>query len=239
MALIAELNRVPVPQLLPEFIKLEVAGVLRRVAHLLGACTAAQLADVDFRLPDTALVREALVYTTEVSPGFLLNHCLRAYLFGKALALRDQVALDWELFALSCVLHDLGLTKHHDGPRSFEVEGADAAYGLLMHHGCTAERAAHVHEAIALHAAVGRALKGAPELAFLHLGAGMDVIGVRAEDFEPTTVAQILATHPRLDFKRCFVALIVDQAKRKPMCHIAGHVGLGFDKKIAAAPFSE
>ena len=61
----------------------------------------------------------------------------------------------------------------------------------------------------------------------------------RAEDVAPETRAAIVARHPRHGFKRDFTALVLDQAARKPDCHIAGHVGLGFARKIATAPFTE
>jgi hypothetical protein len=30
-----------------------------------------------------------------------------------------------------------------------------------------------------------------------------------------------------------------DQARRKPQCHIVGHVGVGFLRKMNSAPFDE
>lgn len=43
--------------------------------------------------------------------------------------------------------------------------------------------------------------------------------------------------YPRLDFKREFAALFLDQAARKPSCHAAQMVATGKPEAIANAPF--
>ena len=86
---------------------------------------------------------------------------------------------------------------------------------------------------------MGIAGRNSDELALLHFGAGVDVIGYRVEDVAPATRSAIANAWPRLDFKREFTRVLEGQVARKPRCHIAGHMGLGFAKKLAAAPFPE
>ena len=49
----------------------------------------------------------------EVSTQALLNHCLRSYAWGTILAARDGLEHDPELFYVTCLLHDLGLTDRY------------------------------------------------------------------------------------------------------------------------------
>ena len=221
-----------------EFAGLAGKTAAHNVAHVLGARS---YADVDERalvLPDSAICREAVEMVAAVSPPFLLNHSIRSYVFGAALGARDGVRFDRELLFLACVMHDLGLTPEHDGPDDFELEGARAAHGWMLERGEHAERAAIIHEAIALHTSLDRAPHGGPEVRLTHLGVGTDIIGVRAEDFRQADLDRVAGRWPRHGFKRAFPPLIEEQARRKPCCRIAGPLALGFAGKIAAAPFS-
>jgi hypothetical protein len=108
-----------------------------------------------------------------------------------------------------------------------------------VEHGLPEAKADPVHEAIALHAAVGKAAKMAPEIALVHFGAGMDVVGLRAEDISTRTVRQIVEAYPRHGFKKAFADVLEDEVRRRPRSHMAGHMGLGFSRRIQAAPFGE
>lgn len=222
---------------------LQFAGLARkeaghRVAHALGVRRYAELDERVLKLPDSAICQAALQMVATVSPPFLLNHCIRGYVFGVALGARDRLRFDRELLFLACVMHDLGLTDEHDGPEDFELEGAQAAHAWMLNRGEPAERAAIIHEAIALHTSVGRAPLGGPEVKLTHLGVGVDVIGLRAEDFRREDLDKTADRWPRHDFKRVFPPLIQNQAARKPTCSIAGPLALGFVDKIASAPFA-
>jgi hypothetical protein len=66
---------------------------------------------------------------------------------------------------------------------------------------------------------------------------GIDVTGDRFADVRPAIVPGLLAAYPRLDFKREFTALFVDQASRKPTCPAAQMAATGMLEEIARAPF--
>jgi hypothetical protein len=175
-----------------------------------------------------------------LAPPFLFHHGIRSFVFGAALGRRDSRKFDPEILYLACIMHDLGLTEpFFDQPLDFELVGARAAYSFLLDRDHAETRAAQVHEAIALHARIGAATRAGPEAALTHLGAGMDVIGVRAEDFRPEQVETVMTAWPRLHFKSCFIKIIASQAQIKPQSNIAGYVALGFCGRIAAAPFNE
>jgi len=79
--------------------------------------------------------------------------------------------------------------------------------------------------------------KPAPEVALLWDSTGTDVTGYRFTDVRPEIIPGLLAAYPRLDFKREFATLFVDQASRKPTCRVAEMVNAGKLEAIAQAPF--
>lgn len=220
--------------------RLQSQAMLRRVAHSWGLRRMAHLEESDLAIPDSALARKAVELVAETSPGFLLNHGLRAYAFGAALGRRDRLNFDRELLFLAAVMHDLGLVEQFDtADQPFELQGAKVARDFLCRQGVDNERADLVHEAIALHASIGVASRGAPEVQLCHYGTGVDVAGLRLYDFEKRDVQRIVEAWPRLGFKQGFVPLLKDQVARKPHCNIAGLVGFGFTDMIEAAPFRD
>jgi hypothetical protein len=233
-------NKVPNWLLATRLMKVQAQAALRRYARKTGLRRVAEINEEDLTIPDSALARKAVELVAETSPTFLLNHGLRTYAFGAALGRRDGLKFDRELLFLAAALHDLGLVAAYDGPdESFELQGARAARGFLLGQGVDTARADLVHEAIALHSAVGVASRGAPEVQLCHYGAGVDVAGLRLYDMQWRDVQRVTDVWPRENFKQGFVPLLEDQVARKPHCHIAGIVGFGFCGMIHAAPFSE
>ncbi|MET8351847.1 MULTISPECIES: HD domain-containing protein [unclassified Micromonospora] len=98
------------------------------------------------RVPDTRLSAAATDLLIASSPATLVNHCLRTYHFGLAMADRDGLDPDLELLFIGAALHDLGLTERYDGPAPFEEIGADAAAEFLLSQGVDATRADLVAE---------------------------------------------------------------------------------------------
>lgn len=240
MQLTQSLSRTSTPLLISRFARLEIGGLGRKIARAFGYNRPRNISLDEIKIPDTQLAKEATELVEASSPEFLLNHCIRSYCFGVALAKHLNLKADLELFYLAAIMHDLGLVDPHDKKDgSFEVVGADAAYDFMMAKNSGEEKASLVHEAIALHSAVGIASKREPEIALVHYGAGIDVIGFRAEDVSAETREAIVNAYPRHNFKSCFSPLLKDQVERKPQCHIAGHYHLGFTSKINSAPFSE
>lgn len=237
--LTSDLKRTPTPLLIWRFGCAEVVSLVKRLARRFGYGSPAPLALSQLPIPDSALATQATKLVAELSPPFLFNHAVRSYLFADALGRRGKLKYDRELVYLGAVMHDLGLTPQFSGQGSFEVEGARRARAFLLARGLPEAKADLVHEAIALHAAVGVASKMAPEVALVHFGSGMDVIGFRAEDIAPQTIERVVEAYPRLGFKAAFAELLEDEARRKPQSHIAGHVSLGFKGKISAAPFTD
>jgi hypothetical protein len=189
------------------------------------------------RVPDSRVAREAEELVREAAPDFLTNHSFRSYAWSVALADRDDVRYDAELLYVAALLHDIGLIAQFDQGGSFEDDGADAAARFAVEQGWTAERRDALAEAIRLHMAAEIALEDGPEAYLLWHATGLDVRGHRLGEIDPQDVAAVLASYPRLDFKRGFAELFADQAERKPDCQVAELMSSGFADRIAAAPF--
>jgi hypothetical protein len=167
------------------------------------------------RIPDSRLAVAALDLVKIESHASIYKHVLRTFVFGGLAARAERIGFDEELFFLGAALHDLGLTERFGAPAGrFEVVGADAAEKFLLGKGVAAERSAVVWEAIALHTSNGIALRRAPEVALVHIGASIDVMGLGLEKLPPTVVAQ--TTLPRDNFKKVFVDALFPRVQKDP-----------------------
>lgn len=240
MSLLTQTREKPPTWLLAtRLVKLQVESAVHRMARSAGLRRAVDLRDDDLLIPDSAIAKRAIELVMEVSPLFLTNHGFRSFVFGAALGRREGLKFDRELLFFAAIMHDLGLTRRFDGPDPFELQGARAARAFLVLEGEGEARTDLVHEAIALHASVGDATRGAPEVKLCHYGTGVDVAGLRIYEFERRDVTRVVDAWPREKFKEGFVPLLEDQVARKPHCNIAGLVGLGFCGMIKKAPFGE
>ena len=237
--LTTQLERTATPRLMWRFGCAEAMSAMRKLVRAVGYRRPTSLNVADMPIPDSALAEQATRLVRELSPRFLFNHGVRVFMFAEAIGRHNDLTFDREVVYLAAVMHDLGLVAQFNGTGSFEVEGAGVARRFLVDRGISERRADLVHEAIALHAAVGVASQMAPEIALVHFGAGMDVVGMRAEDVSSETVRRVVTAYPRLGFKQAFSEALEDEARRKPRSHMAGHVGLGFSRRIRQAPFAE
>ncbi|SCE98471.1 HD domain-containing protein [Micromonospora coriariae] len=168
-----------------------------------------------------------------------MNHCLRTYHFGLAMADRDGLDPDLELLFIGAALHDLGLTERYDGPAPFEEIGADAAAEFLLSQGVDATRADLVAEAIRLHVRAQTATDPRPEVALLSIGAAVDVFGLRLDLIPPDITRRIIEEHPRLGFTAAITKIVADQSARKPDSALARLDRAGGAQLLAATPFSD
>jgi len=146
--------------------------------------------------------------------------------------------IDEELFYLGAILHDLGFTHQCDHGGSFEIDGANAAEKFLREHHYPKEKIDFVREAILLHTMVEAESKR-PEIALVHFGAGFDVGHFDIRDLPSERVQEILDAHPRLGFKKAFVEVIMNDAKRKPNTLSDQLLKWGIEKMIGDSHFEE
>lgn len=226
--------------MLPRFIGMDLRLAKAKLQRRLGLRELNALLPDAYAIPDSAIATQATELVRELSDEYLLNHCYRTYAFGCILAQRDGLKFDREVFYLASIMHDLGVTeKYAAAPGSFEYVAAGVAHQFCLDAHYDGAKSALVHDAIALHSAVGIAHALDPEIALVHFGAGVDVIGIRIDEIPANMLREVLENYPRLGFKEAFSAALRKQVKLKPDSHIAAHMGLGFEKKIKATPFHD
>jgi len=224
--------------MIPRFVGLDIRMAKRKLALKLGMSKLISLVPDAYRIPDSKIAQQATELVRELSDDMLLNHCYRTYFFGCILAHQDGIKFDREVFYLSSIMHDIGLTEKHAADLgSFEYVGAKIAHNFCLNHDYDTEKSALVHDAIALHSAVGIAHEEDAEIALVHVGAGVDVIGIHYGEIPKNALTEILEQYPRHDFKNAFVDLIIKQAELKPKSHIATHMNLGFGTKAKKTRF--
>jgi len=229
MTLAQDPGRLSKPRVIGRILGAEMRGARHRLALRLGQKRLQDVVPEDWQAPDSALANQARGYAEELCSPMLVAHSERTYCFGALLAARDGLKLDKELFYLGCILHDLGLSDtHKDDPGSFEWVGADLARTFCLNNGLAESRADIVHDAIALHSSIGVVHKCAPELAFVHFGAALDLVGSRLEDVPKTDLSVILERYSRDNFCSEFGSCMHHQAASNTTSHIAGPVGIGF-----------
>ena len=188
-------------------------------------------------VPDSALARRARELIEGIASPSLLNHSVRVYAWAVELARHDRLHFDAEILYVSAMLHDIGLVPAYDLGGCFEVDGAIAAEQLVGEAGEPESRARAIYDVIALHNLETLPSDSPSEVVLLWDSAGTDVTGHRFADVRTALIPGLLAAYPRVDFKREFTALLVDQASRKPTCPAAEMIAMGILDEIAKAPF--
>jgi len=174
--------------------------------------------------PDTQLARRAVSLVHRVHSETMENHLHRTWWFSEFLGKKRGLKYDREAVYLASLLHDLGLTDEYEADKRFEVDGADAASRFLIDEGYPEAKAQLVWDAIALHSSAGIADRREPEVALVHMGAHVDVMGLRIDEITPGLIDDTLVLYPRLGFKAAFQEALAAVARKKP--HTAIGTGL-------------
>jgi hypothetical protein len=169
------------------------------------------------QVPETAAVAEATLLIQETTSPLLYHHSRRIFFFSEIHAHRLGVTPDPELLYLAAMFHDTGLLRpFSDVQQRFEVDGADHARKFVLERGFSAAAAETVWMAIALHTTPGIPDRMRPEIASMYLGVLTEVLGVGLDGFDADQVGEILAVHPRGDFKKEFLQTYFDGQKDRP-----------------------
>jgi hypothetical protein len=194
------------------------------------------------RVPDSALCISTGELLASVSKPWLVNHCLRTYLWAAIVGTKERRTFDEELLFVASLLHDLGLTNvgsklSTTTAECFAVEGAFAAEEFLERQGIAESRRKLVAEAISLHLNVRVPLEHGVEAHLLHEGAAMDVVGSRFDEVNEATRNLVLVKHPRLEMKSEIATSMKQQSITRP-CSRAGFLcNHGFISMIRRSPF--
>jgi HD superfamily phosphodiesterase len=168
-------------------------------------------------IPDSGMAREATELVREVATPLVFHHSRRVFVFG---ALRGQASgldFDAELLYVGAMFHDLGLTeKYRSTDQRFEIDGADEARRFLRANGIDVAAAERVWTAIALHTTPEIPLHMAPEIALVTRGVELDVLGIGYESITDDQRAEVVAAHPRPNFKAEILAAFTEGIRYRP-----------------------
>lgn len=168
-------------------------------------------------IPDTALVHDATAFVRDATDDLLFHHSRRVYLWGMLKAAARGLEVDPELAYVGGLFHDLGLTTGHASKdQRFEIDGADVAHGFLLDHGRSAAEAREVWLGIALHTTPAIPLHLSPEVAVVTLGVETDVLGLDLDEITPEQREEVVAAHPRPDFKNRILQAFHDGMAHRP-----------------------
>jgi hypothetical protein len=203
-------------------------------------------------IPDSSLAKEATDLLREYSTNLLINHSIRVYLFAAEQGRQQKLRFDPELLYVASAFHDFGLIKKFSSQNErFEVDGANAARQFLSAHNVPEEQVQTAWEAIALHTTPGVTQYMRPEVALLHSGVGLDVLGKGFDQFPSELRDEIVARYPRKNFKESFLQAYFGGFAHKPgttygtvnagICErfIPGYKSPNVVDLIAASPFPD
>ncbi|KOV82322.1 HD domain-containing protein [Nocardia sp. NRRL S-836] len=168
-------------------------------------------------IPDTELVRAATELVREAADDTVFHHSRRVFLWGSLKAAARGLEVDPELAYVGGLFHDLGLTAGYAAKdRRFEIDGAEAARTFLLEHGRGEHDARTVWLAIALHTTPEVPMYLAPEVAVVSLGVETDVLGQGLDELTERQRAEVVAAHPRPDFKNRILKTFYDGMAHRP-----------------------
>lgn len=168
-------------------------------------------------VPDTGLATEATELVRDTVGELIYHHSRRVYWFGSLQGRHRGLSWNPELLYLGAMFHDLGLgERHHDSGRRFEVDSADEARRFLSGRGASDDDIRRVWTAIALHTTPGIPQFMEPEVALVTAGVEYDVLGIGYHDIDERHRAEVVALHPRPDFKRRILQAFTDGISPKP-----------------------
>jgi hypothetical protein len=169
-------------------------------------------------IPDSQMAREVTEFIRDAEGDMLFRHSMRVYLWGALHGQSHALEFDPELLYVAALFHDFGLTAgFHESPLRFEVDGANAARDFLRGHNIPEVDVRRTWLAIALHTTPGVPEHLEPEVALVHAGAAMDVVGRGYEEFRIEQRDAILAAYPRgHEFENLMIDAFYEGMKLRP-----------------------
>ncbi|MFJ1961803.1 HD domain-containing protein [Streptomyces massasporeus] len=168
-------------------------------------------------VPDTKVAREATALVRDTAGELIYHHSRRVYFFGSLQGRNRNLSFDPELLYVAAMFHDLGLgERFRTSGRRFEVDSADEARRFLQSHGVPDDSVRRVWTAIALHTTPGIPEFMEPEVALVTAGVEYDVLGIGYADISAAEREEIVALHPRPDFKMRILGAFADGIRHKP-----------------------
>jgi HD domain len=168
-------------------------------------------------VPDTELARDATELVRSSTTDVIYHHSCRVFWFGSLQGGNRGLSWDPELLYIGAMFHDLGLNEEfRKSGRRFEVDSADEARRFLQGHGVPDDSIRRVWTSIALHTTPGIPEFMEPEVALVSTGVGYDMLGFGYDEISEADRAEIVALHPRPDFKRLSLQAFIEGIAPRP-----------------------
>ncbi|MFF2206236.1 HD domain-containing protein [Streptomyces sp. NPDC058145] len=168
-------------------------------------------------IPETSAVAQATEFIEDRTSPLIFHHSWRVFLFATLHAPAFDMRPDPELLYISAMFHDVGLVLPFSATQQrFELDGADHARKFLLDRGFSENAADVVWRAIALHTTPGIPGRMEPEVAATNFGVLTDAVGWGLDKLESDRLDEIVAAHPRGDFKEEFLQVFVDGLRDRP-----------------------
>ena len=168
-------------------------------------------------IPDSKMAQDATDLLRDVADVLVFHHSRRVFLFGSLRGMEQGLEYDPELVYIGAMFHDLGLTdKYRTTDQRFEIDAADVARKFLSEYGISGEAGDRVWNAIALHTTPEIPLHMEPEVALVTRGVELDVLGIGYDAISTAQRSEVVAAHPRPDFKNRILAAFTNGLKDRP-----------------------
>jgi len=170
----------------------------------------------DTPIPATPIVERTIEFARQKCEPYLFNHVMRSWLFAVRIGQLQGIEHDGEVVALATLLHDVTLNKNFDGPRRFEVEGADLARSFAKEMGLDERRAQLIWDGVALNSTPSIGLYKEAEVALCTAGICLDVVGLNYNVISSEAIMKIVGEFPRLGMKARMTECFCHIAQVKP-----------------------
>lgn len=188
-------------------------------------------------IPDTAIVKDALVELKLHASNSIIHHSWRCYFWGIAIAQLKHWQIDEESFLIASLMHDVGLTQHeqHLTCQCFTLESALKSESLCQKHRYDPSKTENISNAICLH------MNGyldehdnnlSKEVILLQKATSADVIAVDLNLLDRQYIDEVTMLYPRQDFKKNIKQLMKLEAQRNPHSRTALLNALGLPSMI-------
>ena len=194
--------------------------------------------------PTSAVCVAAHSLCSELSPEFMVHHCVRTYTYARLLGEHWGLAFDDEALWVSGMLHDIALmpgwTDRSESEHCFTIPSGRQARKLCENAGWEPERAYKAESAITLNPNTSVPQTLGIEAHLLNLGVLVDATGLRLWEFHPEEVEALLERSPRQGMKSKIVGYVHTEADAYPGCrfHFSRRY-LRFADLAKLAPFEE
>jgi HD domain len=149
----------------------------------------------------TPIIDRAIEYARQKCEPYLFNHVIRSWLFAARIGQLKNIEHDAEVVAVGTLLHDITLNDTFEGPRRFEVEGADLARTFATDMGFDKRRAQLIWDSVALNSTPSIGLYKEAEVALCTVGISLDVVGLQYDVIPSNEIKTIVDEFPRLEMK--------------------------------------